>query len=195
MNVIHENFVGIYEGIFTSEFCQSAINYFEDMKNAGFVYNRQQVESVSKTSKEDESVYGHDESVININYTSKIQPEINSVFWNLAYKDYASVYPVLEESGKHASYASKIQKTKIGGGYHIWHYEAADRASCNRLLTWILYLNDVEEGGETEFLYFPKRIKPKAGTLLIFPAAYTHTHRGNPPISNEKYIITGWSEF
>jgi len=65
----------------------------------------------------------------------------------------------------------------------------------NRLLTRMVYLNDVEEGGETEFLYQSMRVKPKQGTLVIWPAAFTHTHRGNPPLSNSKYIVTGWTEF
>jgi len=59
----------------------------------------------------------------------------------------------------------------------------------------MIYLNDVEEGGETEFLYYARRIKPTQGTLLIWPAYFTHAHRGNPPLSNTKYIITGWIEF
>jgi len=56
-------------------------------------------------------------------------------------------------------------------------------------------LNDVEEGGETEFLYLKKRFKPIRDRLLIFPAGFTHTHRGNPPLSGDKYILTGWVEF
>jgi hypothetical protein len=53
----------------------------------------------------------------------------------------------------------------------------------------------VEEGGETEFLYLSQRVKPKTGRLVIFPSGYVHTHRGNPPLSGEKYIMTGWIEF
>ena len=60
---------------------------------------------------------------------------------------------------------------------------------------YILYLNDVPEGGETEFLYQRLRVSPKEGTLVIFPASYTHTHRGNPPLRGSKYIMTGWIEF
>jgi hypothetical protein len=56
----------------------------------------------------------------------------------------------------------------------------------------MVYLNDIVEGGETEFLHQRKRIKPKKGTVLLFPPYFTHTHRGNPPLSNEKYAITGW---
>ena len=58
-----------------------------------------------------------------------------------------------------------------------------------------MYLNDVEEGGETEFLYQSRRVKPKRGRLAIWPAQFTHMHRGNPPLSGDKYVITGWVEY
>ena len=57
----------------------------------------------------------------------------------------------------------------------------------------MLYLNDIPEGeGETEFLWQGLRVQPKAGTMLIWPAFYTHTHRGNAVYSCSKYIATGW---
>jgi predicted 2-oxoglutarate/Fe(II)-dependent dioxygenase YbiX len=85
-----------------------------------------------------------------------------------------------------------FQTTKEYDGYHKWHSDGMR----DRIMTFILYLNDIEEGGETEFLYQKKRIKPKAGTLVIFPASYTHTHRGNPVLSNqEKHIITGFFNY
>jgi hypothetical protein len=59
----------------------------------------------------------------------------------------------------------------------------------------MVYLNDIEDGGETEFLYLSKRVKPVTGRVLLWPAGYTHTHRGNPPLKDTKYIITGWVEF
>ena len=62
----------------------------------------------------------------------------------------------------------------------------------NRVLAWTVYLNDVEEGGETEFLYQQLKIKPKANTAAIWPGGFTYLHRGNPPISETKYILTGW---
>ena len=55
-----------------------------------------------------------------------------------------------------------------------------------------LYLNDNFDAGETEFLHQHRREIPKKGDVLIFPAGYTHTHRGNPPIGGEKYLITSW---
>ena len=55
----------------------------------------------------------------------------------------------------------------------------------------MVYINDVEEGGETEWLYQQLKIKPKRNTCVIWPGAFTHLHRGNPPMS-DKYIATGW---
>mgnify|MGYP003634385878 CR=1 FL=1 len=87
------------------------------------------------------------------------------------------------------------QKTKVGEGYHFWHCENAEMKARNRILAFMVYLNDVNEGGETEFLYQKCRFKPEKNTLLVWPSQFTHIHRGNPPLSNDKYIITGWVEY
>jgi len=90
------------------------------------------------------------------------------------------------------SIRQKLQKTPIGGGYHIWHHEQSHVETSDRVLTWTIYLNDIKEGGETEFLNQSMRVPAEEGKILIFPTSFTHTHRGNPPLSNEKYILTGW---
>lgn len=89
----------------------------------------------------------------------------------------------------------KWQMTQVGGGFSVWHIEQSAGQPANRMLTWSIYLNDVTDGGETEFLYQKKKVAAKAGTLVIWPAGVTHPHRGNPPYSNDKFIITGWFEF
>lgn len=86
----------------------------------------------------------------------------------------------------------KLQVTPLTGGYSVWHIEQGPGEESRRVLAWSIYLNDVEEGGETEFLYQGARYKPKAGSLLMWPASITHPHRGNPPLSNEKLMLTGW---
>jgi hypothetical protein len=62
-------------------------------------------------------------------------------------------------------------------------------------MAFTIYLNDVEEGGETEFLYQSIRVKPKKGRIVIWPSGFPFIHRGNPPISGEKYLITSWMLF
>ena len=57
---------------------------------------------------------------------------------------------------------------------------------------YLFYLNDVNEGGETEFLHCGVSLKPVKGTLVYFPTNFPFVHRGNVPISSDKYIVTGW---
>mgnify|MGYP001208352732 CR=1 FL=1 len=92
------------------------------------------------------------------------------------------------------SSSSLMQKTEPMEGYHTWHTENTTWDVYNRALAWMVYLNDVEEGGETEFFYQQTKFKPKKGTTLIWPGGFTHMHRGNPPMST-KYIVTGWFQF
>lgn len=85
-----------------------------------------------------------------------------------------------------------IQRTLPTEGYHKWHCEDAGMGVGKRLLAYMLYLNDGFEGGETEWLYQSRREAPVSGRMVIWPAGWTHMHRGNPPLSGEKYIATGW---
>jgi hypothetical protein len=96
--------------------------------------------------------------------------------------------------------AINLQRYTAGqGGYPYWHCELYPRdPSCETLhrhVLWTLYLNDGFAAGETEFLYQRRKIVPKAGSLLIAPAAFTHTHRGNRPEGGDKYIATSWILF
>lgn len=93
-----------------------------------------------------------------------------------------------------------LQKYERGsGGYPHWHSEIfPDDARCeslHRALFYMYYLNDVAEGGETEFYFQRRRIRPRCGTMLIAPAGFTHAHRGNVPQSGDKYILTSWILF
>lgn len=94
---------------------------------------------------------------------------------------------------------TNLQKYNKGsGGYHHWHSEHfpsprdPSNPALHRVLLWMYYLNDVPEGGGTSFYYQDKVIAPKRGTLVIAPAGFTHTHRGEIPVSNDKYILTSW---
>jgi len=85
----------------------------------------------------------------------------------------------------------QIQRYTKETGYYKWHHDFSTRMPRVRKLTYIWYLNDVIEGGETEFINGTK-IRPETGKLMLFPSCWTFVHRGCMPISNDKYIATGW---
>jgi len=92
----------------------------------------------------------------------------------------------------------KIQKYAPEEAYFELHCETngyPDGFTERRVIAWMLYLNDVEEGGET---YFPQqdiKFKPKAGNMMFWPAYWTHPHKGIPAPKETKYIITGWFSY
>jgi hypothetical protein len=93
-----------------------------------------------------------------------------------------------------------LQKYLAGaGGYPHWHSEIfpsdAQAETLHRVLLWTIYLNGVPQAGETEFFYQARKIAPQAGSLLIAPAGFTHTHRGNRAEGSDKYIATSWFLF
>lgn len=96
--------------------------------------------------------------------------------------------------------AINLQRYRAGrGGYPYWHCELyprdAQAETLHRHLLWTAYLNDGFEQGETEFLYQQRKVSPRTGSLLIAPAGFTHTHRGNRPHGSDKIIATSWILF
>lgn len=81
-----------------------------------------------------------------------------------------------------------LRKFPVGNGEYDWVNDLS--VNENRILTYMWFLNDVKEGGELLFKT-EKPIKPKAGTLLIFPGTWNYLHKGTNPISSDKYVITG----
>lgn len=78
-----------------------------------------------------------------------------------------------------------------GEGFYALHGDSATYKTSTRVLVFILYLNDVEDGG-TFFPWQDYRSKSKKGNMIIFPASYTHPHRGVVSYDEDKYILTGW---
>lgn len=194
MKIMHENFVGTYDGFFSDSFCDNLVDYFEWCQKNNKTHGRSESEKI----KNDEAINLTPFSTTEINFVfpqiTGFISEFNDKFWNECYADYSKKYSVLKDYSEHTIFSYKIQKTIPTGGYHIWHSENGSVEYSRRIGVYILFLNDVEEGGETEFLYFSKRINAKKGRLIIFPPNFPWAHRGNPPLSNTKYIMTGWIE-
>ena len=85
-----------------------------------------------------------------------------------------------------------IQHYKPNEGFFGWHCERTFYASHQRALVFMTYLNDVTDGGETEFYWQKVKTKPIKGKTVIWPTDFTHLHRGIPSPTQHKYIATGW---
>jgi len=181
---------------FGQGYCREVIDFFNLALSAGLAYNRQSFDKADPMQKQDLAVFAS-QHITETSLTSSIKlvSHFNDVFWQNCYPEYVKVMPTISQLSHHNVYHYKIQRTSPGEGYHMWHNEIDGFPNNRRILAWTLYLNTVAEGGETEFLYQHLRVKPVEGTLVIWPAHFTHAHRGNPPIGEDKYIVTGWVEF
>lgn len=112
------------------------------------------------------------------------------------YKDYLEQWPFLQSFMPRIELGSfNIQRYKPGGHFLKVHSERTTLASSHRVLAWMTYLNDVEDGGSTEFVHQELAIQPQKGRTLIWPAEWTHAHKAHVLNSGTKYIITGWMHF
>lgn len=110
-----------------------------------------------------------------INLYGEKYPEINDVYWQLVEK-------------------INLQHYAPGEGFYQYHYERMvyTLLQYRRYLVFMTYLNDVTEGGETQFKYQGIKVQPKKGLTLIWPTDWMHTHKGIPSLTQDKYILTGW---
>jgi|TARA_R100000008_G_scaffold37774_1_gene21525 hypothetical protein len=181
--------IAVFDGYIPEKLCKDAINLFEQKKKFKEVFSREMSENANLLQKSDEQLYlQHD----NLTFWEK---DIKTMIVNfdLAFRFYIKKIALAEQYPEGFHYTNfKIQKTQPGGGYHMWHLEHQNRGDANRVLVFTIYLNDIKDGGETEFLHQNIRVQPKTGRIVIFPAGYPYIHRGNPPLKEEKYILTSW---
>jgi hypothetical protein len=186
----HKDFIGVYQKVISEERCKEIIDKMESHmdNNPSEIRNGKEQFSKADNGRNDYQIFAN-------KVFGGISQEINKIL-DVCIKVYADEFFVLKNLAQIRSDEIKLQKTPPKGGYHVWHCESDCKKHGDRVLAWSLYLNDVPDGeGETEFLWQGVRVKPKAGTVCIFPAAFTHTHRGNPVYSCDKYIATGWYTF
>lgn len=192
MNSKYIDFIGMYENVYPDGFCNHMITEFERVLNGGFCGNRQNDEKVNKTLKED---YFYFLNIKNHRLSDFNGDGVTNIFIDglqKCFDEYVSQYDILKDLNLKCT-SIKMQKTIPGAGYHIWHCEQGNDESANRCLVYALYLNDIDEAGETEFLYQKLRVPPKENCMVLWPAGFTHPHRGNVVHGQQsKYIITGW---
>lgn len=109
--------------------------------------------------------------------------------------DYKEQWPFLKTINGLEIGTFVVQKYSPGGHFGQLHSERYSTDTQHRMLAFMTYLNDVEEGGETSFPYYGLRVKPEKGKTLIWPAEWTHAHTGELVKNGSKYIVTGWIQF
>lgn len=108
------------------------------------------------------------------------------------FKTYIDEWPILQEIA-HTLDVGMFNVGRYSNGQHFnrIHCERA-QGRLQRIFAFMTYLNDVESGGSTYFSHYDLKIQPQKGLTLIWPADWTHAHKGNVVRKGEKYIITGW---
>ena len=182
-----EKWIKTYPKIFSKEECAGLIEWFEILDES-----KQLVQT---------KLEGHREfDEVNLNnfreQTLKMQLDVYKRFDDILEK-YKQDVKVHEKAlpEKSAWEELRIKRYRAGIGNFLDHVDTGDYISARRFLVFFLYLNDVAEGGETEFPDLDLTISPECGKLLVFPSIWTYLHRGNVPISNDKYILGSYKHY
>lgn len=194
MNIEYNGFIGIYNNVYPEGYCQHLINEFDRLEKDSAGSNRWQSDGSPETQKNDYHIFFDFRSQSTNDFEGK---RIVPMFFDglqICYNEYARKFSSLEH-GKIRANVMKMQRTFPGGGYHVWHAEQNNNEQASRVLVYMLYLNTLEphQAGETEFLYQQQRYRPTENQMILWPAAFTHTHRGNTVFGEaSKYVVTGW---
>jgi hypothetical protein len=187
-----KDFIGVFDNFIPPGECEALIDFYNNHEQQHKTYTRLHSEHRGSHTKKDAAL---DINAFGDKLVFNSQVKTTHINFDMALKEYLKRTDIQEFHPTFHYTAMKIQKTLPKEGYHIWHTEwgpGMGYEGLQRALVYTIYLNDVKEGGETEFLHFSQRVQPKAGRIVIWPAAFPYVHRGNPPLSGEKYILTSW---
>lgn len=184
------NFIGAWD-LPDKNLCKKIIEFFENNKEL-------QRKGSTSTGVNEKIKKTTDITIDPILLNEKKYLIFNEYFEQLneCFKDYNNQFPFLKTFLKkiHIGHFN-LQKYLPGDHFSKLHSERTDLGNLHRIFAWMTYLNDVEDGGTTDFDYFDLKIKPECGKTLIWPSEWTHAHTGSVLKSGEKYIITGWMHF
>ena len=184
--------IGIFDGYILDQECDKIINHFEEQDKFQKTFTREKSENASVLAKKDNQLF------LNSSNLTVWKKEFKTILANfdIALKHYEKETGILDAYGINdfEFCPLKIQKTLPSQGYHTWHIDHSNSSMYDayRALVFSIFLNTIEEGGETEFLHQSIRVKPVKGRCVIWPAGFPYVHRGNPPLKDTKYIITSW---
>ena len=170
------DFIRVYDDGLDPQVCQDLITFFENHPNKvpGTVWNNElQRRAVDLSVKKALQVRLEDGSSEDRMFAQVVGDNLQRFAAEMEY--YPKVAGVTDTG-------YDMKRYDANDGFYAWHCD-------HFLITMIFYLNDVEEGGETEFV-FDYKVAPKEGRVLIFPSSFVYPHRGIMPVSGPKYTVT-----
>lgn len=181
--IFDQDFIVIYQGLDLA-LCRSVVNLFDSEGGSW----RGKIGSDKEGYHEDDAKVSWDLEIRNegvwADLFQQIHPQITACL-----SDYLSRSPILRSFPLQAT-GYKIQMYPKNEGHFKWHADSVGGDSGDRVVAMVLYLNDVEVGGETEFFHQGVKISPRAGQLALFPAGWNYMHCAHVPQSCAKYIIS-----
>ena len=180
-----ETFIRTYT-IQDLKLCDDLIAYFKkntEYKQEGTVY-KEEAGVIDKNIKESIDV-----RFFNGSHDLSIQEMYKQITKNVY--DYVKEFKL--ECNLITENPGLIQWYPIGGGFKTWHFERCNYETRKRQIVYMLYLNDVEDGG-TEWYFQKMSLPARKGTLVLWPSDFTHVHKGIVSNTKEKFIATGWLE-
>ena len=198
---MNDNFIRVYKNQFPDELCDELINIIENNcaqnKTHKGLSGKNKLNSENKDSIDldlipDHGIPGVGGPLFEKLYSHLYGPVIgyinNYIISSAGTKDYISAKDAMETFVLLQAPKLKIYRAP-DQGFHAWHQDwGLLPVQARRLVVAMVYLNDVEEGGETAFYHQNIKVKPEKGKMVIFPPYFTHMHKGMRPISNDKYI-------
>ena len=185
------NFIGSWN-IENDKLCNEIIKFFEENKSMQRV-------GITATGYDPKIKQTTDMVIQPSDLKNKKYSLFNSYFNLLkdCFLDYRNQYPFLNHKFFNRTHIGNFNVQKYNSGDHFsqLHSERVSLDSLHRLFAWMTYLNNVDDGGTTNFEYYDIKVKPEIGKTLIWPAEWTHAHTGSILKSGTKYIITGWIQF
>jgi len=190
MIIEYSNFIA--GGFIDKSICNNLINYFEDCKYKvpGKVGNSNESamikDDIKKSTDLNIMTYNQDKQILDY------YDELNKI--TKMYKDKYKYCDINMERWA-ITEAWNIQRYKPNEGFFKYHCEVTGKDLSERHLVFMTYLNDVNDGGETEWYYQQLKIKPQKGLTILWPPNWSYTHRGISSKTETKYICTGWYSF
>ena len=190
---MNSNLVSHYREAIPLDLCDDIISYYKN--NGNDVYSSGIADNDSPRIKLNTSLRVSNELILyhNKNTTKGLYDKLIDSIMPITNK-WINNHPAVNQQLGSAYYEDvHILRYEPNKGHYGYHSDDDGPTVDNRVLSIIIYLNDVSEGGETEFAYIDvSPIKPSKGDVLVFPSGWTHLHKGNMPISNSKYICVTW---